>query len=126
MKSYAITDEIIMSEAIKNKSNDVSPITRETSAKEMLAFASVSIVLTLGAFMAIKHLRPNPNNQSAKSGTNYVFFSTEGKAMVFSEQDVFGIVQMYEDGVMPSVIASKYNVNAVMVCRIVNSFNSKN
>jgi hypothetical protein len=105
---------------------DVIKGSPQTSMKEVFIISSVSILCTIEVYKAVQYFKPKPNNQSAKSGTNYVFFSTEGKAMVFSEQDVFGIVQMYEDGVMPSVIASKYNVNAVMVCRIVNSFNSKN
>ena len=103
---------------------DVIKGSPQTSMKEVFIISSVSILCTIGVYKAVQYFKPKPNNQSAKSGTNYVFFSTEGKAMVFSEQDVFGIVQMYEDGVMPSVIASKYNISAVMVCRVINCMNS--
>jgi len=50
-----------------------------------------------------------------------VFFSTEGKPITLSEQDVYNVRQKYEDGVLPTVIAEQYNMTAVMVCRIINS-----
>lgn len=51
----------------------------------------------------------------------YVFFSTDGKPVTLTEQDVFDVKQKYEDGVLPTAIADEYNMNAVMVCRIINS-----
>lgn len=105
---------------------DVIKGSSPTSVKKVFIISSLSVLCTIAVYKAVQYFKPKSNNPSAKSDTKYVFFSTEGQSVVFSEQDVFGIVQMYEDGVMPSVIASKYNVNAVMVCRIVNSFNSKN
>ena len=105
---------------------DVIKGSSPTSVKEVFIISSLSVLCTIAVYKAVQYFKPKSNNPSAKSDTNYVFFSTEGQSVVLSEQDVFGIVQMYEDGVMPSVIASKYNVNTVMVCRIINSFNSKN
>ena len=99
----------------------------QASMKEVFIISSVSILCTIGVYKAVQYFKPKPKTPPvAKADVNYVFFSTDGTAMVLSEKEVFGIVQMYEDGVMPSVIASKYDVNAVMVCRIVNSFNSNN
>jgi len=115
-----------MIEKVFKQNPDVIKGSHHTSVKEVFVISSVSILCTIVVYKAVQYFKPKPNISSAKSDTNYVFFSTEGKAMVLSEQEVYGIVQMYEDGVMPSVIASKYNMNAVMVCRIVNSFNSKN
>lgn len=50
-----------------------------------------------------------------------MFFSTDGKPVTLTEQDVFDVKQKYEDGVLPTAIADEYNMNAVMVCRIINS-----
>lgn len=98
----------------------------QASMKEVFIISSVSVLCTIAAYKAVQYFKPKPKTPVAKADVNYVIFSTDGTAMVLSEKEVFGIVQMYEDGVMPSVIASKYDVNAVMVCRIVNSFNSNN
>ena len=92
------------------------------SVKGVIIISSVTSLCTIAVYKAVQYLMPNPKNPSAKSDTNYVFCSAEGQAVVLSEHDVFSIVQMYEDGILPSVIASKYNMDSVMICRIVNSF----
>ena len=112
-----------MNKEIKNQS-DVIKGSPNASVKEVFIISSVSILCTIGVYKAVQYFKPKPNNPSAKSDTNYVIFSTDGTAMVLSEEEVFGIKQMYEDGVMPSVISSKYNISAVMVCRVINCMNS--
>jgi len=59
--------------------------------------------------------------QVIKKEKYYVFFSSDGKPVSLSERDVFDIKQMNEDGVLPTAIGSKFNMNPVMVCRIINS-----
>ena len=59
-----------------------------------------------------------------KREKHYVFFSSEGKPVTLSEQQVFDVKQKYEDGVLPTCIADEYNMNSVMVCRIINSIKS--
>ena len=103
---------------------DVIKGSPQTSMKEMIIISSVSILCTIGVYKAAEYFKPKPKTPVAKSDVNYVIFSTDGTAMVLSEKEVFGIKQMYEDGVMPSVISSKYNISAVMVCRVINCMNS--
>ena len=59
--------------------------------------------------------------QVIKKGKCYVFFSSEGKPVSLSERDVFDIKQMNEDGVLPTAIGDKFNMDPVMECRIINS-----
>ena len=59
-----------------------------------------------------------------KREKHYVFFSSEGKPVTLSEQEVFDVKQKYEDGVLPTCIADEYNMSSVMVCRIINSIKS--
>lgn len=63
---------------------------------------------------------------SSVKEVNYVFFSLEGKLVTLSQRDVFDIKQMHEDGVLPTIIGEKFGMDAIMVCRIINSFNSNN
>ena len=59
-----------------------------------------------------------------KREKHYVFFSSEGNPVTLSEQEVFDVKQKYEDGVLPTCIADEYDMNSVMVCRIINSIKS--
>lgn len=108
---------------VKNQS-DVIKGSPQTSMKEVFIISSVSVLCTIAAYKAVQYFKPKPKTPVAKADVNYVIFSTDGTVMVLSEKEVFGIKQMYEDGVMPSVISSKYNISAVMVCRVINCMNS--
>jgi len=123
-----VTDSILtkiekMNIEVKNQS-DVIKGSPQTSMKEVFIISSVSVLCTIAAYKAVQYFKPKPKTPVAKADVNYVIFSTDGTAMVLSEKEVFGIKQMYEDGVMPSVISSKYNISAVMVCRVINCMNS--
>lgn len=59
-----------------------------------------------------------PNEKSEK---NYVFVSLDGKHVILSEFDVYNIRQLHKDGVLPSVIAKKYQISTIMVCKIIES-----
>lgn len=50
----------------------------------------------------------------------------EGKPVTLSKQDVFEIKLMHEDGILPSAFGDKFGMDAVMICRIINSFISNN
>lgn len=52
--------------------------------------------------------------------------ATEGKPITSSKQDVFDIKLMHEDCILPSDISDKFGIDAIMVCRIINSFISYN
>lgn len=116
----------VMKSKIINPDVIISTIGRKRNNKEMVVTASAGVFFTLAVWIAIKKFKSKPNNPSAKIDKKFVFFSAEGQAKILSEQDVYDIVKMYEGGVMPNVIASKYDLNTVMVCRIVNCFNSIN
>ena len=92
--------------------------------KEVFIISSVSVLCTIGVYKAVQYFKPVRANSNVKQDVHFVFPTADGKALVLSEKEVFGIKQMYDDGVMPSVIGSKYKMNAVMVCRVINSMNS--
>ena len=80
-----------------------------------------------GGYYVINRLIRKPMGKPreiVKKEKHYVFFSSEGKPVTLSEQQVFDVKQKYEDGVLPTCIADEYNMNSVMVCRIINSIKS--
>lgn len=83
-----------------------------------------------GGFFVINRLIRKPivkggkPREVIKKEKYYVFFSSEGKPVSLSEHDVFDIKQMNEDGVLPTAIGDKFNMDPVMVCRIINSIKS--
>ena len=103
---------------------DVIKDSSPTSVKEVFIISSVSVLCTIAVYKAVEYFKPKSKTHVAKADVNYVIFSTDGTALVLSEKEVLGIKQMYEDGVMPSVISSKYDISAVMVYRVINCMNS--
>ena len=89
--------------------------------KKAIGFTIIGLVCTAGVLYVVKHKRPQTQNPPIVREVKYVFFSTDGKPVTLTEQDVFDVKQKYEDGVLPTAIADEYNMNAVMVCRIINS-----
>ena len=65
-----------------------------------------------------KVIQVTPNEKSEKK---YVFVSIDGRHVVLSEFDVYNIRQLHKDGVLPSVIAKKYKISTIMVCKIIES-----
>lgn len=104
----------------------IGKVSHKTSMKEVLIISSVSVLCTIGVYKAVQHFKTVRANSTVKSDVNYIFSTPNGKAVVLSEKEVYGIKQMYDDGVMPSVIANKYKMNTVMVCRVINCINSIN
>ncbi len=90
--------------------------------KKGIGIITFSLVCSVGVLFIVKQRKPKPTTQKAPiiKEVKYVFFSTDGKPITLSEQDVYDVRQKYEDGVLPSAIAEEYNMNAVMVCRIIN------
>lgn len=89
--------------------------------KKAIGFTIIGLVCTAGVLYVVKHKRPQTQKPPIVREVKYVFFSTDGKPVTLTEQDVFDVKQKYEDGVLPTAIADEYNMNAVMVCRIINS-----
>ena len=86
-----------------------------------IGFTIIGLVCTAGVLYVVKHKKPQTQKPPIVREVKYVFFSTDGKPVTLTEQDVFDVKQKYEDGVLPTAIADEYNMNAVMVCRIINS-----
>jgi len=88
----------------------------------------VIAILGLGCTASVlRYLRKQPKAQktSGVKEVKYVFFSMiDGIPVTLSEQDVFDIKQMYQDGVLPTAIGEKFGMDAVMVSRIINSIKS--
>lgn len=57
-------------------------------------------------------------------GSQVCVFSADGKPITLSEQDVYSIRQMYEDGMQPYSIGEKFGLETVMVMRIINCVKS--
>ena len=89
--------------------------------KKAIGFTIIGLVCTAGVLYVVKHKKPQTQTPPIVREVKYVFFSTDGKPVTLTEQDVFDVKQKYEDGVLPTAIADEYNMNAVMVCRIINS-----
>lgn len=87
--------------------------------KAAIGITVFNLVLVGGMLYVLNHKKSI--TPTVVKEVKYVFFSTEGKPVTFSEQDIYDIRQKYEDGVLPTVIAEQYNMTAVMVCRIINS-----
>ena len=94
-----------------------------STSKKAIGFTFIGLACAAGVLYVVKQKQPKPKTQTPiiQKEVKYVFFSTDGKPITLSEQDVFDVKQKYEDGVMPTVIADEYDMNAVMVCRIINS-----
>lgn len=99
------------------------PMTKGKSltTKKAIGLTVFGLVCTAGVLYVVKHKKPHTQKPSIVREVKYVFFSTDGKPVTLTEQDVFDVKQKYEDGVLPTAIADEYNMNAVMVCRIINS-----
>lgn len=97
-----------------------------STPKKAIGFTFIGLVCAAGVLYVVKHKQPKPKTQTPviQKEVKYVFFSTDGKPITLSEQDLFDVKQKYDDGVLPTVIADEYDMNAVMVCRIINSIKS--
>ena len=90
--------------------------------KVTIGITAFNMVLVGGIIYVLN--RKKSKTPTITKKVNYVFFSTEGKPITLSEQDVYNIRQKYEDGVLPTDIAKQYNMTSVMICRIINSIKS--
>ena len=62
-----------------------------------------------------------PKVENDECNNYYVFCSFNGNRVVLSEFEVYNIKQMHEDGVSPHVIAKKYKISTIMVCKIIET-----
>lgn len=93
-----------------------------STTKKAIGIITFGLVCSAGVLFVVKHKQAKATIQkpSVVREVKYVFFSPDGKPITLSEQDVYDVKQKYEDGVLPSAIAEEYDMNAVMVCRIIN------
>lgn len=89
--------------------------------KAAIGFSVIGLVCTAGIVYVVKHKKAQAQKTSETKEVKYVFFSMDGKPITLSEQDVFEIKQLHEDGVLPTVIGDRFCMDAVMVCRVINS-----
>lgn len=94
---------------------------KSENTKKAIGITVFGLVCTVVVLYVVKHKKPQTQKPSNVQEVKYVFFSTDGKPITLTEQDVFDIKQKYEDGVLPTSIADEYNMNAVIVCRIINT-----
>lgn len=97
-----------------------------TPTKGKISPLKVTIVITilgLGTVGMWRYLCKQPKAQanSVVKEVKYVFFSVGGIPVILSEQDVFDIKQLYQDGVLPTAIGERFGMDAIMVSRIINS-----
>lgn len=104
-----------------NKSQLATPTKGKISP---LKVTIVIAILGLGCTVSVwRFLRKQPKAQanSVVKEVKYVFFSVGGIPVILSEQDVFDIKQLYQDGVLPTAIGERFGMDAIMVSRIINS-----
>lgn len=89
--------------------------------KTTIGITAFNLVLLGSMLYVLNRKKSQTQSPTIVKEVKYVFFSTEGKPITLSEQDVYNVRQKYEDGVLPTDIAEQYNMTAVMVCRIINS-----
>lgn len=86
-----------------------------------LWFTALGVCVSDAALYAVKHRETKTQESIIQKEVKYVFFSADGKPITLSEQEVYGIRQLQEDGVLNSVIGEKFDMSPVMVSRVINS-----
>ena len=74
--------------------------------KKAIGFTIIGLVCTAGVLYVVKHKKPQTQKLPIVREVKYVFFSTDGKPVTLTEQDVFDVKQKYEDGVLPTAITT--------------------
>ena len=80
--------------------------------------------MSAAALYAVKHKGTRTQEPTIQKEVKYVFFSANGKPITLSEQELYSIRQMHEDGIQPSTIGEKFGLETVMVMRIINCVKS--
>jgi hypothetical protein len=75
--------------------------------KAAISIKAIVLVCTAGIVNGIRRKKAKALETSSVKVVNYVFFNMEGKPVTLSQQDVFDIKQMHEDGVLPTIIGEK-------------------
>lgn len=89
-----------------------------------IAVTALGVCVSAAALYAIKHRGTRTQEPTIQKEVKYVFFSAEGKPIILSEQEVYSIRQMHEDGMQPSTIGEKFGLETVVVMRIINCVKS--
>lgn len=99
---------------------------RFSTSKKAVGLTVIGLVCAAGVLYVVKHKQPKSQSQTPiiQKEVKYVFFSANGKPITLSEQEVYSIRQMHEDGMQPSTIGEKFGLETVMVMRIINCVKS--
>ena len=89
-----------------------------------IAVTALGVCVSAAALYAVKHRGTRTQEPTIQKEVKYVFFSANGKPITLSEQEVYSIRQMHEDGMQPSTIGEKFGLETVMVMRIINCVKS--
>ena len=104
-----------------NKSQLATPTKGKISPlKVTIVIAILGLGCTAGVWRFLCK-QPKTQKTTGLKEVKYVFFSIDGMPVTLSEQDVYEIKQLYQDGVLPTAIGEKFGMDAVMVSRIINS-----
>ena len=95
-----------------------------TGNRTTIVVTALGVCVSDAALYAVKHRGTKTPESIIQREVKYVFFSAEGKPITLSEQEVYGIRQMHEDGMQPSTIGEKFGLETVMVMRIINCVKS--
>lgn len=85
---------------------------------------TLGVCVSAAALYAVKHRGTRTQEPTIQKEVKYVFFSANGKPITLSEQELYSIRQMHEDGMQPSTIGEKFGLETVMVMRIINCVKS--
>ncbi len=103
----------------------LNPKGKFSTSKKAISFTVIGLVCA-GVLYIVKHKQTKHQTQAPiiQKEIKYVFFSTDGKPVTLTEQELFDVKQKYEDGMQPSIISEKFGIETVMVMRIINCVKS--
>ncbi len=85
---------------------------------------ALGVCVSAAVLYAIKQRGTRTQDPTIQKEVKYVFFSADGKPITLSQQEVYSIRQMHEDGIQPSTISERFGLETVMVMRIINCVKS--
>ena len=95
-----------------------------TGNRTTIVVTALGVCVSAAVLYAIKQRGTRTQDPTIQREVKYVFFFAEGKPITLSEQEVYGIRQMHEDGMQPSTISERFGLETVMVMRIINCVKS--
>ena len=94
------------------------------SSRTAIVLTALALGVSATALYVLKQRKAKTQEPVIHKEVKYVFFAANGKSITLSEQEVYSIRQMHENGVQPSAIGDKFGLETLMVMRIINSIKS--